>query len=435
MTYQQLIEAARKAILDNKMDEARKLTEQAKALKELDGLAGVGESDDVKALQAKLAEYDKKWAKLEAEPAHNKAGYVTVTEDETDKKAAQPWETLGTFLKAVVVAATRPGMTDERLKAQKAVLGASSGVPSDGGFLVQQGFSDQLFMLEHAPDEIVRRTRRFPVGANNNGLKINAVDETSRATGSRWGGVQAYWAAEGDSVTATKPKFRQISMELNKLMAVMYATDEMLEDAAQLEAVARVAVPEELSWMLANEIIRGTAAGRPRGILNSSALVTVSKETGQAAATILFENVIKMWSRLWARSRANAIWAINQDIEPQLYSMSLAIGTGGVPVYLPQGGLNSSPFATLMGRPVVPIEQASTLGTVGDIMLLDMGQYLTIDKGGVKEASSMHVAFLTDQMAFRWTYRVDGEPGWRTTLTPANGSNTQSPFIALASRA
>ena len=125
---------------------------------------------------------------------------------------------------------------------------------------------------------------------------------------------------------------------------------------------------------------------------------------------------------------------INQDIEPQLFGLELPVGTGGVPVYLPPGGLSATPFATLMGRPVVPIEFASTLGTVGDIMLVDLGQYIAIDKGGIEEASSMHVQFLTDQMAFRWIYRIDGQPGWSSALTPANGSATQSPFIALATR-
>lgn len=423
MTFEQLVAAARKAVAEGNTVLATQYTAQAKALKGIDDVAELASLRDFKAA-------------VEGEPANNKAGYrVDVVEDETDKKAKQPWETLGSFLKAVHVAAISPGRTDDRLKAQKAVLGSNEGVPSDGGFLVQPNQATELFMIEHAPDEIVKRARRFPVGANNNGLKINAVDETSRATGSRWGGVQVYWAAEGDTVTATKPKFRQIVLELNKLMALMYATDEILEDAAQLEAVARVAVREELSWELSNQFLRGTGAGKPRGILNSPALVTVSKETGQAAATLVYENVVKMWSRLHARSRANAVWYINQDVEPQLMTLSLVIGTGGVPVYLPPGGLSGSPYGTLFSRPIVPIEQASTLGTVGDINLIDMSQYLTIDKGGVKEASSMHVAFLTDQMAFRWTYRVDGESGWRSALTPANGSNTQSPFITLAARA
>lgn len=436
MTLQELLAAARKAATEGDLDKAEKLTAQAKALKAVDELdpPEVEESPEVKAMKAKLEDYDKKWAKLEAEPANNKGGHLIVTEDETDKKAAQPWESMGHFLKQVYVAATQPYKIDDRLKAQKAILGASEGVPSDGGFLVHQTQSDQLFMLEHAPSELTRRVRRFPVGPNSNGLKINAVDETSRATGSRWGGVNAYWAAEGDTAAATKPKFREIKMELNKLMAFFYATEELLEDTNQLESVASQAVREELDWLVENAILRGSGAGQPAGIFNSDALVTVAKESGQTANTIVFENIVKMWSRRHARSTSNLIWLINQDVEPQLYTMSLAIGTGGVPVYLPPGGLSTAGYGTLMGRPVIPVEQASTLGTVGDISLIDPTQYLMIDKGGVKQASSMHVAFLTDQMCFRWTYRVDGKPGWRSPLTPANGTKTQSPFIVLASR-
>src|SRR5690606_13566561 len=133
------------------------------------------------------------------EPASNgKAGHVVVTGDETDKKAAQPWPTLGEQLKAVYVSATQPHRTDERLKAQKAVAGASEGVPADGGFLVQPTFSAEIFKLAHDTGQVVPRVRRIPIGSNSNSLTMNAVDETSRATGSRWGGIQTYWAAEGD---------------------------------------------------------------------------------------------------------------------------------------------------------------------------------------------------------------------------------------------
>ena len=46
----------------------------------------------------------------------------------------------------------------------------------------------------------------------------------------------------------------------------------------------------------------------------------------------------------------------------------------------------------------------------------------------------MHAAFLTDEMVFRITYRVDGKPMCSQPLTPFKGQNTKSPFIALASR-
>lgn len=428
-TIEELIQKAKSAIADGKLDEAEKYTNQAKALKALDGLASVPDT-----VTAELAELKAFKAKIEAEPPTKVAGHLVVTEDETDKKAAKPWKSLGDQMMAVHDAAMYPHRMDERLKAQKAILGTSEGVPSDGGFLVQQDFAAEIFRVAHEQGAILQRVRRIPIGANANGLKMNAVDETSRATGSRWGGVQAYWAAEGDTATATKPKFRQLQLDLNKLIALMYATDELLADTTALGAVAQQAVSEEMIWTVENAIIRGTGAGQPEGILTAAATVSIAKEDGQVAATIVTNNIFKMWARMHSRSRANAVWYINQDIETELLALEFPIGTGGVPAYLPPGGLSQSPYGTLLGRPIVPIEYASTLGTVGDIILADFTQYLMIDKGGVQAAESMHVQFLTDQMTFRWTYRVDGKPAWRSALTPANGSNSQSPFLTLSTR-
>lgn len=436
LTVEELVQKAKAAIGNGKLDEAKQYTEQATALKALAAFepAPVVVDPATEQMKAELADLKAFKARIEAEPPTKAAGTLVVTEDETDKKAKQPWATLGEQLKAVYVAATHPHQTDDRLKAQKAVLGASQGIPQDGGFLVQQDFADEIFRLAHEQSNIIGRTRQIPIGANSNGLIMNAIAETSRATGSRWGGVQAYWAAEGDTATATKPKFRQMEMKLNKLIALMYATDEILQDTTALGAVANQAVSEEIAWTVENSLFRGTGAGQPAGIIGHAATVSVAKETGQTAATIVAQNVMKMYARLWSRSRANAAWFYNQDIEPQLMAMDLPVGTGGVPVYLPPGGLSQSPYGTLLGRPMIPVEYASTLGTVGDLILADFSQYVTITKGGVIAAESMHVQFLTDQMTYRWTYRVDGQPAWNAALTPANGSNTLSPFVTLATR-
>jgi HK97 family phage major capsid protein len=148
----------------------------------------------------------------------------------------------------------------------------------------------------------------------------------------------------------------------------------------------------------------------------------------------MFENIQKMWSRLLAASRPNAIWVINQDCEPQMGQMSLAVGTGGVPVYMPAGGASQSPYATLYGRPVVAIEQCETVGTTGDIMLCDFSKYKAIDKGGIQNDVSIHVRFIYDEQVFRFVYRFDGQPILGSAITPYKGSNTLSHFVALASR-
>jgi HK97 family phage major capsid protein len=163
-------------------------------------------------------------------------------------------------------------------------------------------------------------------------------------------------------------------------------------------------------------------------------LVSVAKESGQTAATVLFENIAKMYSRMPARNRRNAAWYINQGIEPQLFSMSISVGTGGVPVYLPAGGVSGQPYGMLFGRPVIPIEQCAALGTVGDIIFADLSSYILADKGGIDAAVSIHVRFIFDESVFRFVYRVDGQPSLASAITPFDGGSALSPFVALATR-
>lgn len=353
-------------------------------------------------------------------------------------KPPEKFASLGDQLQAIA-SCEMSGREDNRLQwgylePSAAVSGAGSGVPSDGGYLVEKDLMTDMMSKMYADAALLSRVRRIPVSANSNGLKINMVDETSRATGSRWGGVQVYWGAEADSATAKKPKFRQASLELKDLIGLMYATERLLQDAAALESVFQQAFTEEMTFAAEDAIINGLGAGQPLGLLASDALVSVSKETGQAAATLQYENVNKMWSRMWARSRGNAVWLINQDVEPQLHSMVLPAGTGGVPVYLPPGGLSQSPYGSLFGRPIIPTEYQPSLGTVGDIMLVDLSQYVVIEKGGLQADSSVHVRFINNERTFRFIYRLDGQPTWNSPLTPAKGTNTLSPFVALATR-
>jgi HK97 family phage major capsid protein len=196
-----------------------------------------------------------------------------------------------------------------------------------------------------------------------------------------------------------------------------------------LESVIRQAFTDEFAFKIDDAILHGNGAGQPLGILKSNAVVKQELEAAQTAK-ITVENLVKMWSRLWSRSRANAVWYINQQIEPLLYTLQV----GDRPVYIPAGGLSESPYATLFGRPVVPLEQCAELGEAGDILLADLSQYLLIDKGGINAASSIHVRFLNDENVFRFIYRVDGQPIWNKPITPYKGSAMLSPFIALAKR-
>jgi len=358
------------------------------------------------------------------------------TEDERKRQEKRDkFASNGEFYQAVMRAGVPGGSVDPRLST-RAATGLAEGIPSDGGFLVDQEMAAGIMKNVWTDGPILPLINKITLSGNKNGIKMNGLDESSRADGSRAGGIRAYWKAEAALKTASKPTFRQIDLSLNKLIGLCYATDELLDDAQALAQTIDAGFRDEIDFKLVDAIINGTGAGQPLGILNSGCMVSITKETGQDADTIVYDNVLKMWSRLMASSRPSSVFIINQDCEPQLHQMSLAIGTGGAPVYLPQGGISGSPYSTLFGRPVIPVEQCPTLGDTGDIMLCDFSKYIAIDKGGIQADVSMHVQFIYDESVFRFVYRFDGQPMLASAITPFSGSsNTLSHFVKLNERA
>lgn len=314
----------------------------------------------------------------------------------------------------------------------KSASGMNEAVDSDGGFLVPPTFSQNIFMRLYEND-LLKRTDQYTVTSNN--MTFPAIDETSRADGSRYGGVRAYWADEAGQGTASKPKFNHLVMKLRKLFALGYMTEELLSDSPMLaDNYLTKMFAGEIEFKVGDALINGDGASMPLGILNSPAKITVAKDGGQKATSLSPFNIANMWNRMWAPSRKNAVWLINQDVEPALDLLVLPTGTSGVTTYMPTQGQSTEGYSTIKGRPVIVTEFNQTLGTEGDIILWDPTQYVTITKGAPDTAMSMHLRFDYQENAYRTTFRIDGNCWWKKALTPKNGSNTYSPIITLAAR-
>jgi HK97 family phage major capsid protein len=354
---------------------------------------------------------------------------------ENERGQYVPFASIGEQLQVVRRAADSPHSLDKRLAEmnKRAAAGLQGAVGADGGFLLQVDFSADLMQNAIETGLLASRCRRFPVSPGATGIEFPVVEETSRVDGSRYGGVQVYWAAEAEAATKTKPKFSIERLTFQKLLGMCVVTDEMLKDAAFLGSFIGQAFSEEFAYKIDDGIVRGTGSGQMLGILNAGCLVSVAKETSQVADTIVGENVLKMRGRQLSRSRANSVWLINQDCEPQVHTLSIVKSKSDVPLYNPADGLNR-PLDSIMGRPVVTIEQASTVGDKGDIILADLSYYALITQD-FEQASSVHVYFDTQQTAFRFSMRINGQPMMKSALTPARGSNTLSPFIVLDDRA
>jgi HK97 family phage major capsid protein len=437
--HQQAVEAAEaleekrkkeeRPFADEERTQFKELLETAQSLKaEIEAVNKSIKEDSERAQQLEtLALPPVKNPTLDADPGEKRKIPATPKDPE--------W-TFGEYLLACRNAAQSQGrIIDPRLMLEMRQTGASEGTPADGGFFVQTQHNTEVLQRAYTQGALWSRCRKITIGPNANGLTMNGVNETSRADGSRSGGVLGYWLAEAGVKTKSKPTFRQIELNLKKVAALWYATDELLQDSTAVSQIASKAFTDELIWQVEDAIINGTGAGMPLGILASGCLVTVAAEPAQANTTIVAQNIMKMYSRMYPESIPNAVWFINQDCWPQIFQLSLAVGAGGAPLFVPPGGISAAPYGTLMGRPIVPIEYCATLGTVGDIIFADLNHYITIDKGGIQAASSIHVKFTYDETVFRWVLRVDGQPDATAALIPYKGAaNTLSAFVVLAGR-
>ena len=366
-------------------------------------------------------------------PYKPKAEFKRMEDSGPSQYGQHGFHNVGEFALAVQKASVRGGRADPRLMFNAPSVTSSEGTPADGGYAVPPDFREQIWRKVLGEASLLSFCDQQT--SSSNALTF-PIDQTTPWQAS--GGVRVNWTAEGTKITESKVALGEATIKLEKLAALLPVTEELLEDAPAVSRYISSRVPEVMGYALNKAIIAGTGAtyGQPLGVLNSDALVTVDAEAGQAADTVTFKNICAMWSRLHARGQNRSIWVVNPLVTEQLMAMAFP-GTGtAVPVYLPPNGLEERPYSRLMGRPVIASEACSALGDVGDILLLDLTQYMAVTKTvGMRADVSMHLYFDYDLLTYRFVMRIGGKPWWTAPILGSDGTTAYSAFVALAERA
>lgn len=351
------------------------------------------------------------------------------------------------FFNAIIRSNPHTGRVDKRLQYEtiegetKAPSGLNTQDDSSAGYLVPETFSSEIWELIVAQNEIFSQTDKYTTSSNN--LNINGVEESSRKDGYRDGGMLAYWIEEAATYTSSAPRFKRIRMELHKLGVLSYMTEEQIAyGSTNLGPLLSRKAAKAINFKVNEAFIWGTGVGKPLGAMMSDALISVPIEVNQGNDSILHHNINRMYHAMHPDLRGTAKWYVHPNLAEQLeyiaFNDVLALGTGTVqvPIYMPPGGLTNAPYGTLRGRPVIPCEFMHDLGQKGDILFANFGQYASLTKegGGIKSAVSMHVRFLFDEQAFKWTFSIDGQSLWSSPLEDYNGTTKRSPFVTLKSR-
>lgn len=373
-----------------------------------------------------------------AAPAHApRAGMQNSLLPTLEERARWGFRDFGEFCSSVRAAATNPSGMDQRLIQNALSTYGSEAVGADGGFAVPPEWRSQINQLVAGEDSLLSRTDQQTAAGNSITFP---VDESTAWQST--GGILAYWDSEAATMTQSKPALREVQIKLHRLTALVPVTDELLEDSAALGSYVSRKAGEKLAFQVNNAIINGTGVGQPLGILNAPCTVSVAKIASQVAATVHAKNVVAMMARMPAASFGRAVWLVNQDVMPQILQLGFPVTDGTTTVagagalYMSPGQFaNQSTYGSILGRPIVVTEACSTLGTVGDIVLADLSQYLTVVKsGGVKSDTSIHLYFDQNTTAFRFVQRMSGQPWLSAAITRKNGSNTLSHFVTLATR-
>jgi HK97 family phage major capsid protein len=309
----------------------------------------------------------------------------------------------------------------------------SSSVPSEGGFLIPETLRAELLRVSLETAIIRPRARVIPMETLR--VPFPCIDSTSNAS-SVYGGITCYWTEEGGTLSDKTPQFGRVVLEAKKLTAYTEAPNEMIADSiSSFQTFIDQMYPEAMGFYEDDAYINGTGVGEPLGILNTAnrGLLSVTKETGQLADTIVWENIIKMFSRMLPSSLNRAVWLASIDTLPQLATMAVNVGVGGSAIWLNNGV--SGPPASILGRPVIFTEKCPVVGDAGDIAFIDPAFYLIGDRQAMSATSSPHFKFSTDVTAFKIIQRVDGQPWLRGAITPKNGGNSLSPYVQIEARA
>lgn len=344
---------------------------------------------------------------------------------DTDPTKTHGFKDVAEFASAVRQASVRNGDVDRRLLAAPTNVhqgGASSGE----GYEVPPEYRDAIFEIMTEMDEFGPLVDEEPTSKR----EVKSIaDETTP-----WGasGVQAAWRSEGTQMSPSKLVTEPRSTTVHELYAFVLATEELLEDGPRLAARITRKAGQAIAWKKNNAMVYGDGVGKPLGWFASAAKIEVAKESGQAADTIVAQNVMKMFSRLLRMPGDRPFWMANSDCLPQLMSLTI----GDRPVWMPPNGLVDAPGGFLLGLPIRLSEHAKTVGDAGDIQLVNpQGYYALRRDGGPRFAQSMHLYFDYAIEAFRWTFRFGGRPHLSAPVSPANGTTTKSHFVAVADRA
>jgi HK97 family phage major capsid protein len=295
---------------------------------------------------------------------------------------------------------------------------------TNDGAVVPVQYASNIFQMYGEQDDFM--SRAFPFAMNSLAAHLPVLRNYDRSNTNVANGLVVQEPGEAISINVSKTTWEQRIFTLVKEAILVPVSNEALDDN---NVGLGAAIAAQAIWQLRKKINGGIMQSNTSscvGIIGNAS----TKIVGRAiAAQISFADMINMYAA-FAHSDAsyqNAVWVGHPTILAQVSTSTV----GNFPaMFAPGAGQTGQPL-TILGRPLILSGWSKTLGTTGDLMLVDFKKYIVGYKGGVDSFVSPHVYAASDQTGFRFSQRLNGQLGLTGLITLEDGATQVSPFVVL----
>jgi HK97 family phage major capsid protein len=329
-----------------------------------------------------------------------------------------------------------------------------------GGFVLATGLAEDVFDRARAVVGPWSLCNWLPVETRE--YRIPVVSESSRANGSRFGGVvSSFGNSEIMRPPASDGKVGCIDLSNQRLQVWTILSRDLWQDSGLINRWLDYVAIAEFRSAIEGAMISGGGIAAPQSVINAPSTVTVAKDSGQSAGTITAKNIDNLWSSISAGNKPNAVWHTSSETVAVLDGLAVS-GQFPENLYFPAGSSPvGTPFATIKGRPLIESDFCQPIGTPGDLIVVDWSDYVLtylkpkkgsplsfdlrppgdgfhtglvgLPEGAVEGRASEDLYFDADEIAFAFKMRCSGAFLWNGPCTNRNGQPV-GPAAIIAQR-
>ncbi len=293
----------------------------------------------------------------------------------------------------------------------------SMGVGAEGGFAVPDQFMDTL--LQVSPQDAIVRPRATVIPAGfppDAPITIPALNQT--AAQNVYGGVTVNWIGEGATKPETDLELLYVKLTPHEVAGWIRTTDKLLRNWAAAGPLLETQLRGAMIGAEDTTFLTGTGVGQPTGIIGSPGSINVARA---GAGAIVYADLLNML--LVTRPGFTYIWIGSPDIRGQLMGI---VDPGAAGTLIWQMNAQEGMPGILMGKSIFFNERSPTLGVRGDLILVDLAQYLIKDGSGpfVGISSNVGTDFIENKTVVKVFKLVDGAPWLSAPIPQENAAAT-----------